>query len=333
MYEMKNFEYTVPESIEKTFEYLNSPKAVLKAGGVDLLDLMKEQLESPTRLVNIRDLEELRFLKEDDNGSFLIGPGQTLSEISADSTIKKSYRALAQAAGGVASVQIRNSATIGGNLCQRPRCWYFRSSDFHCSRKGGDTCFAIDGENQYHAIFDNTNGCAIVHPSATAVALMALNAKLIISDGKIDKEISIEEFFIRPVANIEKENILEKNEMISTIIIPAESKDYTSYYQKQKEKQSFDWPLADIAVALRLEGDRCTEARIALGSAAPVPIRSKNAEEVLLNKNINKDSAMRAAEAALANAEPLSLNEYKVPLFKTIIYRTICRTVGIDPMM
>ena len=329
---MKNFEYAVPDSIEKTFEYLESSKAILKAGGIDLLDMMKEQLISPNRLVNIRELEELRFLIEDTNGAFLIGPGQTLSELAEDQTIIKSYKVLAQAAGGVASVQIRNSATLGGNLCQRPRCWYFRSADFHCSRKGGKTCFALDGENQYHAIFDNTDGCAIVHPSATAVALMALNAKLIISDGEKDREISIEEFFVTPANDIERENILNKNEMIITIVIPADAKDYLSYYHKQKEKQTFDWPLADLAVALRTEGDRCQDARIVLGSAAPVPFRSKSAEQVLVNQNITKDTAIKAAEAALINAEPLTLNEYKVPLFKTIIYRTICHTVGIDPL-
>jgi xanthine dehydrogenase YagS FAD-binding subunit len=329
---MKNFEYAVPESIKKTFEYLNSSNATLKAGGIDLLDRMKEQLESPGRLVNIRDLEDLRFLKEDTNGSFLIGPSQTLSEIADDPTIKKSFKALADAAKGVASVQIRNTATLGGNLCQRPRCWYFRSADFNCSRKGGDTCFAIDGENQYHAIFDNADGCAIVHPSATAVALMALNARLIISDGKNDKEISIEEFFVRPADDIETENILQKNEMIVTIIIPAESKDYLSFYHKQKEKQSFDWPLADVAVAFGMEGERCVAARVVLGSAAPVPFRSTSAEQALINNNINKETAMKAADAAMANAEPLSLNEYKVPLFKTIIYRSICQAVGIDPM-
>ena len=268
---MKNFEYAVPESIEKTFEYLNASNTTLKAGGIDLLDRMKEQLEAPARLVNIRDLEELKFLREDDNGTYLIGPGKTLSEIADDPSIKKSYKALAQAAEGVASVQIRNSATIGGNLCQRPRCWYFRSADFNCTRKGGDTCFAIDGENQYHAIFDNADGCAIVHPSATAVALMALDAKLIISDGKNDKEISIEEFFVRPADNVEKENILNKNEMITTIILPSESKDFFSYYHKQKEKQSFDWPLADVAVALRMEGESCLAARVVLGSADSCP--------------------------------------------------------------
>jgi xanthine dehydrogenase YagS FAD-binding subunit len=329
---MKNFEYAVPDSIEKAMEYLNTSKATLKGGGIDLLDLMKEQLVEPSRIVTIRELDELRFLKEDTNGSFLIGPAQTLSEIAENSVINESYKALAQAAGGVASVQIRNAATIGGNLCQRPRCWYFRGADFHCLRKGGETCFALDGENQYHAIFDNANGCAIVHPSATAVALMALNAKLIVSDGKKEKEVPIEEFFVSPSQDVERENILSQHEMIISIIIPSEMKDYITYYFKQKEKQSFDWPLADVAVALRMEGNRCLEARVVLGSAAPVPFRSAPAEQALINKTINKETAMKAAENALANSEPLELNAYKVPLFKTVIYRTICHTVGLDPM-
>jgi len=329
---MKNFEYAIPESIEKAIKYLDTSKATIKGAGIDLLDMMKEGLESPGRLVNVRDLEELRFLKEDANGTFLIGPSQTLTEVAENPIVNKSYRALAQAAGGVASVQIRNSATIGGNLCQRPRCWYFRSIDFHCSRKGGDTCFALDGENQYHAIFDNSDGCAIVHPSASAVALMALNAKLIITDGKKEKEVPIEEFFISPGTDIERENIIGQNEMIVAIVIPEEMKDYLSHYIKQKEKQSLDWPLVDVAVALRMEGDLCQDARIVLGSSAPVPFRSKNAESELNNKTVTKSTAMKAAEAAISNAEPLSQNDYKVPLLKTILYRTICRTVGIDPM-
>jgi len=328
---MKNFEYAIPETIEKALEYLDSSKTVLKGGGIDLLDLMKEQLLAPDRIVTVRDLEELRFLKEESDDTFLIGPGQTLTEIAEHDTIQKSYRALAQAAHGVASIQIRNSATIGGNLCQRPRCWYFRSSDFSCSRKGGESCFALDGENQYHAIFNNSDGCAIVHPSATAVALMALNAMLIISNGKEEKEVSIESFFVKPSVNIERENILAPNEMIITIVIPAEMKDYVSYYLKQKEKLSFDWPLADVAVALKMEGDRCQDARIVLGSAAPVPFRSTPAEHALKNTIITKESAMQAANEAVANAEPLELNAYKVPIFKTVIFRTICQTVGIDP--
>jgi xanthine dehydrogenase YagS FAD-binding subunit len=328
---MKNFEYAVPKNIDKAIEYLNSSNALLKGGGIDLLDLMKEQLLDPARIVTIRDLEELKFLKEESNGKFLVGPGQTLTEIAEHDKIKKSYTALAQASQGVANIQIRNSATIAGNLCQRPRCWYFRSSDFNCSRKGGDTCFALDGENQYHAIFYNSDGCAIVHPSAAAVALMALNATLIISDGKEEKEVEIEKFFVSPSENIERENILNRNEMIIAIVIPAEMKNYVSYYFKQKEKQSFDWPLADVAVAFKIQGDRCQDARIVLGSAAPIPFRSAPAEQVLKNTIINRESAMQAANAAMANAEPLEFNAYKVPIFKTVIFRTICQAVGIDP--
>jgi xanthine dehydrogenase YagS FAD-binding subunit len=329
---MKNFEYAVPDSLEKTFEYLSAPQSQVKAGGVDLLDLMKEDLLAPKRLINIRDLPELKFAKKESNGNLLIGPNMTLSELAVHQSLQGPFRALAQAAGGAAIPQVRNMATLGGNLCQRPRCWYFRSGDFHCIRKGGDTCFALDGENQYHAIFDNSDGCAIVHPSATAVALLALNAKLKISDGDEGKEIPIEEFFISPAQDIRRENILKANELILAVIIPSEMQNYVSYYFKQKEKETFDWPLADVAVALRLKEKLCIDIRIILGSAAPVPIRSKKAEAVLINKNISKENIQQAANIALENAEPLSLNEYKVPLFKTIIYRTICYAVGLDPL-
>ena len=329
---MKNFEYAFPDSIEKSLEYLKSKSSMLKAGGIDLLDLMKEDLVHPNRLVNIRDLDDLKFIKLDDNGSLQIGPGVTLNTLANDALLKGPYLALAQAAGNVASHQIRNAATLGGNLCQRPRCWYFRSSDFNCSRKNGDICFALDGENQYHAIFGNSDGCAIVHPSATAVSLMALNARLIISSGDQDKEVAIEDFFVDPATDITRENVLKDNQLIIAVIIPAEMKDFVSYYHKQKEKQTFDWPLADVAVALRMEGDICKEARVVLGSAAPVPMRSIKAENALLNKKIDKNTAKLAAGTALENAEPLSMNEYKVPLFKTVIYRAICQTVGIDPL-
>ena len=161
---------------------------------------------------------------------------------------------------------------------------------------------------------------------------MALNANLIISDGKIEKEVPIEEFFIPPAANILKENVLEQGEIIITVVVPADMRDYISYYFKQKEKHSFDWPLADVAVALKMQGDLCQDARVVLGSAAPGPFRSTPAEQVLNNNTINKQTAQKAAEAAIAGAEPLEMNGYKVPLFKTVIYRTICLAVGIDPI-
>ncbi len=330
---MNNFEYAIPDSLDKTFEYLRSSHTQVKAGGIDLLDLMKEDLAAPGRLVTIRDLVELKFLDVDKDGRMQIGPALTLSELAVHKKLKGAYRALAQAAAKAATPLIRNAASLGGNLCQRPRCWYFRSNDFNCTRKGGNICFALDGENQYHAIFGNSDGCAIAHPSATAVALMALDAQINISNGDDQKEIPIDEFFVSPAQDIQKENVLAANELITAVIIPSAMKNYISFYCKLKEKQASDWPLADVAVALRMNGNVCKDARIVLGSAAPVPMRSKNAEAVLMNKKVDKLTATQASEAAMENAEPLSLNAYKIPVFKTVIYRTICQAVGIDPLV
>jgi xanthine dehydrogenase YagS FAD-binding subunit len=330
---MNNFEYALPASLAEVFQYLHTDSAIIKAGGIDIIDLLKEELIAPRRLVNIRSLPELLIIREDEKRGLLLGPNVILSDLAANQLICDSYRALAQAAADVATPQIRNMATLGGNLCQRPRCWYFRNMQFPCARKGGNTCYSLDGENQYHAIFGNTDGCAIVHPSGTAVALMALDARLQIENGHDPRrEVSIENFFITPAQDITRENILKQGELITEINIPLVLKKYKSYYFKQKEKQSFDWSIAEVAVALQFNGKRCRDARIVLGSAAPVPWRVKPAEDILRETNISKTSARRAAETAVHGAEPLELNRYKIQVFKAIIYRTICRTAGIEPL-
>ena len=329
---MKNFEIAIPENTKQTFSYLDASQTKIKAGGIDLIDLMKEGIDAPKRLVNIRYVEDLRFIREEENGDIVIGPATTLQKVADHKLIQKYFPALALAAGMVASPQIRNVATLGGNIAQRPRCWYFRSEDFPCSRKGGGVCFALDGENQYHAIFGNSDGCAIVHPSGTAPALMALNALIHISNGNDERELGLEDFFVTPAVDIRKENILEAGELITAIRIPSEMRDYRSYYIKHKEKQTFDWPLADVATVLKLEGNICQKAGIVLGSAAPVPWRSVAAETILSGKQLSKTAIREAAEAAVADAEPLDGNAYKVPLFKTIIYRTVCQAAGIDPL-
>jgi xanthine dehydrogenase YagS FAD-binding subunit len=328
---LKNFEYAIPENVEKAFEYLQPSGTTIKSGGIDLVDLMKEDLVAPKRLVSIRDLQELKFIRRESDGSVVIGPAITLTEVAENKLLSGSLQALAQAASGVAIPQIRNSATLGGNLCQRPRCWYFRSIDFDCLRKGGDTCFALDGENQYHAIVGNTDGCVIVHPSAIAVALMALDAQLSISDGDKTRTIPITEFFVEPAKDITKENILKPNEMILKVSIPSDMGNYKSFYYKHKEKESFDWPLADVAVALKFNGNVCSDARIVLGSVAPVPVRANEAEKALMGKTIDKNIAANAAKNAVTNANPLSLNGYKVPICETIVYRTVCLAAEIDP--
>lgn len=326
---MNKFEYAQPKSIEEVFHYLDEPGSVIKAGGIDILDLMKENILSPKRLVNIRNLSELNFVRENEDGSISLGPNITISELSDNEIIRKYFPALSDAAGMIATPQIRNSATLGGNLCQRPRCWYFRSIDFDCARKEGNHCFALFGENKYHAVLGTQNGCAIVHPSGTAVALMALNAELVISDGTNVNRLNLSEFYVSPAENITKETVLKHNELITEVIIPKESINYKNHYIKLKEKQSFDWPLADVAVALKMNGKMCEHASVILGSAAPIPWKSREAEAVLSGKTITKELARKAGEASMQEAYPLAENKYKINLFKTIVYRAVCEAAGI----
>jgi len=322
---MNRFEWVNATTIDQALGATTDTSS-FKAGGVDLLDLMKDGIASPQRLVNIRQISGLDKISEDEGG-LRIGPLVTLTEIEEHPVIQKKYAALSQAASRIATPQIRNMATIGGNLVQRPRCWYFRSEDFHCRKKGGTHCFAQDGENDYHAIFDN-RVCAIIHPSGVAVPLVALNGRVEITTKKGKREVALEEFFVSPVHNVRRENILEPGELITAIFVPAS--DARNVYYKQGEKESFDWPIADVAVALTMQGSRCSQASVVLGGAAPYPYRAKAAEAKLKGNEITEDTARAAAEAAMANAMPLEKNAYKIPIFEAIIRRTILRAAGMS---
>jgi xanthine dehydrogenase YagS FAD-binding subunit len=322
---MNRFEWVDATSIDQALAAVTSD-SMFKAGGVDLLDLMKDDIFAPKRLVNIRNIQGLNEIREDEQGLH-IGPLTTLTQIGEHQTIQKKYVAISDAAERVATPQIRNMATIGGNLAQRPRCWYFRSEDFQCRKKGGKHCFAQDGENDYHAIFDNRT-CAIVHPSGLAVPLVALNARLQITSPKGKREVLLEEFFVNPEQDVMRENILQPDELITAITVPAT--DARSAYYKQGEKESFDWPIADVAVALTMQGSRCSKASIVLGAAAPRPYRAKAAEAQLNNTVINQDTARKAAQQAITGATPLANNGYKIPIFEAIIRRTILRAAGMN---
>ena len=301
--------------------------ALFKAGGLDLLDLMKEGVAAPSRLVSLRMLPGLNEIKGDAKSGMRIGPLVTLAQLDAHPGVRKSYKAIADAAGHSATPQVRNAATIGGNLLQRPRCWYFRNEHFVCLKKGGDTCFAREGEHQYHAIFDNVR-CMIVHPSTSATALVAFGARLEITGPKGAREIPLEEFLVSSTKDPTRENSLQPNELITDIRLPGISGDTRSAHIKQGEKESFDWPIADVAVVLEQSGGRCTRASVVLGAAAPVPLRAKEAEAQLTGKAINDETARAAAKAAVANATPLEKNRYKVPVFEAVIRRTILQAVG-----
>jgi len=322
---MNRFEWVNATSVDQALSAVTSD-SVFKAGGVDLLDLMKDDISAPRRLVNIRNMQGLNEIREDEQGLH-IGPLTTLTQIGEHQIIQKKYTAISDAADRVATPQIRNMGTIGGNLAQRPRCWYFRSEDFQCRKKGGKHCFAQDGENEYHAIFDNRT-CAIVHPSGLAVPLVALNARLQITSPKGKRDVLLEDFFISPEQDVMRENILQPDELVTAITVPTT--DARSAYYKQGEKESFDWPIADVAVALTMQGSRCSKASIVLGAAAPRPYRAKAAEAELSNAEISESTARKAAQQAVEGATPLANNSYKIPIFEAIIRRTILRAAGMN---
>lgn len=328
---MNPFEYVNASTLQSALDHLSPDGSVrLKAGGIDLLDELKERIIAPKRLINIRRVKELSYIRKGADGSVQIGPLVTLSELAASELIVRQFPALARAAAGAATPQIRNVATLGGNLCQRPRCWYFRNEEFKCLKKGGPTCYAQQGDNRFHAIFGNEQ-CAIVHPSATAVALTALGAKLKLRDSKGERTVDIDNFFIRPEESLRSENILKYNEMITEVELPAGAKETKNFYLKQKEKLSFDWPIADVAVALEVKaGGAVRSARIVLGAAAPVPWRATAAEKALVGKKVDEASAREAGRLALEGARPLTHNQYKLPLFETIVARTLLRAMRQD---
>jgi len=305
--------------------------AIVTGNGIDLLDLLKEGLLRPSRIVSLSAIPGLDEVAEEKDGGVRIGPMATLASLAENQLVQQRYPALADALRGSASPQIRNRATLGGNLLQRPRCWYFRSQAYRCLRKGGEHCFAIFGENQYHAIFNNMT-CAIVHPSTAATVLVALDATIEITNAlDATRQIRLEDFFVSPDFDLQRENDLRPQEIVSAIRLPKPSPNVRTVHLKQCEKDSFDWPLADVAVALDFDPeDICKRATIILGAAAPVPYRARAAEAVLTGRCIDGNVAAEAARAALSGATPLSKNTYKLPLFETLVRRAVFRAAALD---
>src|SRR5580704_8823563 len=328
---MNKFAFVDTRTVDEALSQLGDG-AMIKAGGIDLLDLMKEDIVSPSKLVNIRNIDSLRGITPAQDGLHL-GPLSTLSEIAAHPEIQQRYAALADAAGHAATPQVRNMATLGGNIMQRPRCWYFRSSDFDCKKKSGDTggdCHAINGENQYHAVMNNST-CAMVHPSSTTVPLLAMNAQVELTSKRGKRKVAMSEFYIPPEKSLINETVVQPGELITSIFVPAPEPGTRSAYQKYGEKESFDWPIADAGVFLVMEGTLCRKASIVLGVAAPTPIRSTAAEAILTGKTIDEATARAAASAAMQGATPLSQNGFKTQLFQTAIYRTVLLAAGQMP--
>ncbi len=302
--------------------------AVVKAGGVDLLDRMKDGIEEPPKLVNIRNVAELRGIRETPQG-LTLGPLATLAEISEHPSIRAHYQILSDACGHAATPHIRNMATVGGNLLQRVQCWYYRSAEFTCIRKGKDLCFAFDGLNQYHAIMEY-DGCPSVAPSSAAVALLGLGASVDLTSAKRGKRtVGIREFYVVPDANPTKFTVIEPDELLTAIVIPRPAPGTRSAYQKYGEKESFDWAIADAGVVLEMDGNICRRAVITMGAASPVVRRAAQAEAALAGKPITEETARAAGRLSIEGAQPLSKNAYKLDLFPVAVYRTVLFAAGL----
>jgi xanthine dehydrogenase YagS FAD-binding subunit len=322
---------TVAAAMRSTTGMPSADATVLKAGGIDLLDLMKAGLLTPRRVVSVRALPGLRESHATPQGGLRLGALLTLAQVAGHPLVRTRYRAVAEAAGQAASPQIRQVATLGGNLLQRPRCWYFRSPQHPCTRKGGTTCFAFGGENDYHAIFDHA-GCAIVHPSTPATALVAFGARVeIATPQKGMRTVALEDFLLRPAQDIGRENDLRPGEVLTGVVLPPRAASTRSVHLRQGHLDSFDWPLADVAVVLDVEGAICQRAAVVLGAAAPVPYRARAAEQLLAGKRIDEDIARRAGLAATGGAQPLSGNAYKVPIFEALVQRAVLAAAGVEP--
>ena len=295
------------------------------AGGMDLLGLMKDYVVQPDVLVNVKHLPNAITVPA--QGLTVIGAAAKLVDLVEHTALGKAYPAMAAAAESVGTPQIRNAGTVGGNLMQRPRCWYFRNEDFNCLKKGGARCFAVDGENQFHAIFGD-GPCHIVHPSTLAVPLIAYGGRVKVAGPQGEREIEADKFFVMPDRNMFGETVLEPNELVTEIVLPKTPNTKSAMYEV-KFKQAHDWPIAMAAVALRMgAGGVCESARVVLGAVAPIPWRSMSAETALKGKKIDQAVAWEAAEAALADAKPMSGNAYKVQVAKAALRRAIMKAMA-----
>ncbi|MBI2504573.1 MAG: xanthine dehydrogenase family protein subunit M [Candidatus Latescibacteria bacterium] len=316
---MIDFEYLEPTHLEDLPGLLGKRwgQSAVLAGGTDLLDQLKERLLQPERVVNIKRIEGLRGISATEKG-LDIGVLTTIAQLER----LDQYPVLAQAAASIATPQLRNMGTLGGNLCQRPRCWYFRGRQYPCLKKGGYKCYAVEGLNKYHAIFEG-GPSFIVHPSDAAPALQALGASLEIYGPDGRRETPIEGFFQYPDENLHRENLLQPDEVLTRIRVPALQPGTRSTYLKFREKQSLDFALSSVAAVLTMDGRRVAAARLVLGGVAPIPYRVPKAEAELEGKPLSAETIGRAAEVAVAGAQPLSDNEFKVALTRNLVRRAL----------
>jgi xanthine dehydrogenase YagS FAD-binding subunit len=330
---MKGFELHEPTTLPQAVGLLDTLGAGgrVLAGGSDLVGgIMKDWVQGkgmplPTALVDITAIPELRGIKPGANG-LTIGAATTLTDVIESADVIKTYPMLVESAKSVASPLIRNFGTLGGNINQRPRCWFFRGEDFACYKKGGDFCFAVTGENTYHAIIGGEL-CYIVHPSDTATALLALNASATVAGPGGSRAVPFDQYFHGPREDVLTETILKPNEIMTEVTIPTPGAGTKMAWTKLKDRQVYDFAVVSVAVAFTMEGANWKDGRVTLGGVAPVPYRAKVVEDALVGKDV-KASAKAAAAQIRTVARPMSLNAYKVDIAQNLIERTLLQALG-----
>ena len=320
---MKSFLLENPTSLAEAVELLGTDpaQAQLLAGGMDLLGRMKKRIDTPTRVVSLKSIPGLASLQENAAG-LSVGALVTLTDLAENPAVRAKYRAVAEAAGSVGSVQIRNAGTVGGNLCQRPRCWYFRHRQYVCLQKGGTDCYGQAGESRYHAILGG-GPCFFAHPSDVAPALMAFDARVRIVGPQGERKATLESLYCLPSEKLGYGLTLEPGEILAEVRLPAPRPGTRSTYLKFKEKPSFDFSLAGVAALVSVEGGKVVHARIALSGVAPIPWRASEAEKALIGAKLDEPLARKAADLVVENNMPLADNTYKVPLTRTLVRRAL----------
>jgi xanthine dehydrogenase YagS FAD-binding subunit len=321
---MHPFQYLAVSDLKRAVDFLKDPQAAVLAGGTDLLGELKRRIRNPQLLVSIKSLGQLAGLgvERKESGPLRMGALVTIAEIEKSPLVAEKFPSLRQAASFVASPQLRNMGTVGGNLCQHPRCWYFRSSLFPCWLKGGQKCFAVAGENRLHRIL-GTGVCHSVHPSDLAPVLIALDAKVKVAGPKPDREFPLENLYMLPKANQRQTTVLNPGELITEVRVPFPPPGSRGVFLKAMDRKAWAFALSSIALQVRMEGARVLEGRMVLGGVAPIPWRAKEAEEVLGGQELSDDLARRTEEAALAGMKPMRDNHYKAQLVRSLVRRAL----------
>jgi len=326
---MKAFTNANPKTVAQALTFIadaqkNGKSVAVAGGGSDMLGMMKERLLTPDVLVHLRSIPGLDQVKQEKLGGvtgIAIGGQTTLDALSHHDLVRRQFAVLAEAAGTVATPQIRNVATLAGNVCQRPWCWYYRNG-FKCLKNGGNRCFSVDGENEFHAIFGG-GPSYIVHPSDTSPALVALDARFTLNGASGRRVVPAAEFFTLPSVNAARENVLKDGEVLESVWIPAPGRAVKSTYHKIMDREAWTHAVVSAAVVLEMENDVCRSARIVLGGVAPIPWRLPDVEKLVAGQRVTPALSAQAGEAAVAGARPLAKNGYKIPLTRAMVTRTL----------